>query len=78
VSRWSTGKDLSFVPLSPVLVCEVGYDAMEGTRFRHTAQFRRWRPDRTPGSCTYEQLERPLSVSLDEVLAGVVGREQDG
>lgn len=78
VSRWSTGKDLSFVPLSPSLVCEVGYDAMEGTRFRHTAQFRRWRPDRTPRSCTYDQLERPLSISLDKVLAGAVGREQDG
>jgi ATP-dependent DNA ligase len=69
VSRWSTGKDLSFAPLRPDLVCEVGYDAMEGTRFRHTAQFRRWRPDRTPASCTYAQLERPLSMTLEDVLA---------
>lgn len=78
VSRWSAGKDLSFVPLDPVLVCEVGYDAMEGTRFRHTAQFKRWRPDRDPRSCTYDQLERPVSVPLGQVLAGEVGREQDG
>jgi ATP-dependent DNA ligase len=69
VSRWSTGKDLSFVPLRPELVCEVRYDAMEGTRFRHTAQFGRWRPDRDPVSCTYDQLERPLWMSLDDVLA---------
>lgn len=78
VSRWNAGKDLSFTPLDPVLVCEVGYDAMEGTRFRHTAQFRRWRPDRTPRSCTYDQLERPVSVPLHQVLAGTLGGEQDG
>lgn len=78
VSRWNTGKDLSFVPLDPLLVCEVGYDAMEGSRFRHTAQFRHWRPDRDPETCTYEQLERPVSVPLASVLAGDVGREQDG
>ncbi len=69
LSRWSAGKDLSFEPLRPELVVEVGYDAMEGDRFRHTAQFRRWRPDRTPESCTYEQLERPLRFDVDEVLA---------
>jgi ATP-dependent DNA ligase len=78
VSRWNSGKDLSFVALSPDLVAEVGYDAMEGTRFRHTAQFRRWRSDRTPESCTYEQLERPLSMSLDQVLAAGREGEQDG
>jgi ATP-dependent DNA ligase len=69
LSRWSAGKDLSWEPLRPELVVEVGYDAMEGDRFRHTAQFRRWRPDRTPESCTYEQLERPLRFDVDEVLA---------
>lgn len=74
VSRWNAGKDLSFVPLDPVLVCEVSYDAMEGTRFRHTAQLKRWRPDRDPGSCTYDQLERPVSVPLETVLSGQVGR----
>ncbi|MDF5757893.1 ATP-dependent DNA ligase [Spongiactinospora sp. TRM90649] len=69
VSRWNAKKDLSFVPLRPELVVEVAYDHMEGDRFRHTAQFRRWRPDRTPESCTYEQLERPVSYDLDDILA---------
>jgi ATP-dependent DNA ligase len=56
-SRWSQGKDLSWEPLRPELVVEVAYDHMQRDRFRHTAQFRRWRPDREPRSCTYEQLE---------------------
>ena len=68
VSRWSAGKDLSFVPLRPELVVEVAYDHMEGERFRHTAQFRRWRPDRAPESCTYEQLEAPAGLDLAEIL----------
>jgi len=68
-SRWNSGKDLSFVPLRPELVAEVAYDAMEGTRFRHTAQFKHWRPDRTPESCTYEQLERPVRFDVKEVLS---------
>ena len=68
VSRWSAGKDLSFVPLSPERVLEVGYDHMEGDRFRHTAQFKRWREDRDPRSCTYEQLEEPVSYDLADVL----------
>jgi len=67
-SRWNAKKDLSWVPLRPELVCEVAYDHMEGTRFRHTAQFRRWRPDREPRSCTYAQLEVPVRFDLDEVL----------
>ncbi|MEV2272207.1 ATP-dependent DNA ligase [Nonomuraea africana] len=69
VSRWNAKKDLSFIPLRPELVIEVAYDSMEGDRFRHTAQFRRWRPDRTPESCTYEQLEKPISYNLDDILA---------
>jgi ATP-dependent DNA ligase len=69
-SRWNNGKDLSFVPLRPERVVEVRYDYMEGSRFRHTAQFVRWRPDRTPESCTYDQLERPVSFDLAEVLTG--------
>jgi len=56
-SRWSQGKDLSWEPLRPELVAEVAYDHMQGTRFRHTAHFRRWRPDKRPRDCTYEQLE---------------------
>ena len=67
-SRWNVGKDLSFVPLRPERVVEVRYDHMEGTRFRHTAQFVRWRPDRAPASCTFEQLEEPVSYSLSEIL----------
>jgi ATP-dependent DNA ligase len=69
VSRWNAGKDLSFVPLRPERVVEVRYDYMEGDRFRHTAQFERWRPDRDPESCTYEQLERPVRFNLADVLA---------
>ena len=67
-SRWSAGKDLSFVPLRPELVVEVRYDHMEGERFRHTAQFSRWRPDRDPESCTFEQLEEPVNFDLAAVL----------
>ncbi|MEU9799032.1 ATP-dependent DNA ligase [Streptomyces sp. NPDC051000] len=67
-SRWTGKKDLSWVPLRPERVCEVKYDHMEGDRFRHTAQFRRWRPDRTPQSCTYGQLEEVVRYDLAEVL----------
>src|SRR6476646_5939605 len=67
-SRWSAGKDLSFTPLRPDLVLEVKYDHMEGRRFRHTAQFKRWRPDREPTSCGYEQLEEPVSYDLARIL----------
>ncbi len=70
VSRWNAQKDLSFVPLRPELVVEVAYDHMEGDRFRHTAQFRRWRPDRDPRSCTYAQLEEPVRFDLAEILGG--------
>ncbi len=67
-SRWNRGKDLSFQPLHPELVVEVGYDHLEGARFRHTAQFVRWRPDREPRSCTYAQLDRPVAYDLAAVL----------
>jgi ATP-dependent DNA ligase len=56
-SRWSQGKDLSWEPLRPELVVETAYDHMQRDRFRHTAQFRRWRPDKKPTDCTYAQLE---------------------
>jgi len=56
-SRWSQGKDLSWEPIRPELVVQVAYDHMQGDRFRHTAQFRRWRTDKDPGECTYAQLE---------------------
>jgi ATP-dependent DNA ligase len=68
-SRWNAGKDLSFVPLRPELVVEVAYDHLEGDRFRHTTQLRRWRPDRDPASCTYAQLEEPVGYALADVLA---------
>jgi ATP-dependent DNA ligase len=67
-SRWSAGKDLSFVPLRPERVVEVRYDHMEGPRLRHTAQFVRWRPDREPRSCTYSQLQEPVLFDLAKVL----------
>jgi ATP-dependent DNA ligase len=70
-SRWNAGKDLSFVPLRPERVVEVRYDHMEGQRFRHTAQFNRWRTDRDPRSCTYAQLDRPLSFGLGDIIPGL-------
>jgi ATP-dependent DNA ligase len=70
-SRWNAGKDLSFVPLRPERVVEVRYDHMEGERFRHTAQFNRWRPDRDPRSCTYEQLEQPVIFNLGDIVPGL-------
>ena len=73
-SRWNAGKDLSFVPLRPERVVEVRYDHMEGTRFRHTTQFARWRPDREPQSCTYAQLDEPVSYNLAEVLSARLTR----
>jgi ATP-dependent DNA ligase len=68
-SRWNPGKELSFTPLRPERVVEVRYEHMEGRRFRHTAQFLRWRPDRDPRSCTYAQLEETANFDLAEVLA---------
>ncbi|MFF2650340.1 ATP-dependent DNA ligase [Streptomyces sp. NPDC058045] len=68
-SRWTGKKDLSWIPLRPERVCEVAYDHMEnGQRFRHTARFRRWRPDRAPGDCTYAQLEEPVRYDLSRIL----------
>jgi ATP-dependent DNA ligase len=70
--RWNARQDMSFVPLRPERVVEVRYDYMEGFRFRHTAQFVRWRPDRDPLSCGYDQLERPVRYDLGAVLDGRV------
>ncbi|HEY9438035.1 MAG TPA: ATP-dependent DNA ligase [Streptomyces sp.] len=69
-SRWTGKKDLSWIALRPERVCEVAYDHMEADRFRHTTQFRRWRPDRTASSCTYAQLEEVVRYDLSEVLSG--------
>jgi ATP-dependent DNA ligase len=68
-SRWSQGKDLSWEPLRPELVVEVAYEHMQGTRFRHTAQFRRWRPDKKPDDCTYAQLEVVPPQELMEIFS---------
>jgi ATP-dependent DNA ligase len=68
-SRWNAGKDLSFVP-RPERVVEVRYDYLEGDRFRHPPQFVRWRPDRDPRSCTYDQLDRPVGFHLADILTG--------
>jgi ATP-dependent DNA ligase len=68
MSRWSQGKDLSWEPLRPELVVEVAYDHMQGDRFRHTAQFRRWRPEKQPRDCTYEQLEVVAPHELAEIF----------
>lgn len=67
-SRWSQGKDLSWEPLRPELVVEVAYDHMQGDRFRHTAQFRRWRKDKKPVDCTYDQLEVVPPHELKEIF----------
>lgn len=67
-SRFTSGRDSSWVPLRPELVVEVKYDQMEAGRFRHTVQVARWRIDREPQSCTYDQLDRPLAYDLDAVL----------
>lgn len=68
-SRWSSGKDLSWEPLRPELVVEVAYDHMQGNRFRHTAQFRRWRTDKKPRDCTYDQLEVVAPEELQTIFA---------
>ncbi|RIL04566.1 MAG: ATP-dependent DNA ligase [Proteobacteria bacterium] len=69
-SRWSGGKDLSWEALRPELVVEVAYDHMQGTRFRHTAHFRRWRRDKPPRACTYAQLEVAAPHELAAIFAG--------
>jgi ATP-dependent DNA ligase len=68
-SRWSQGKDLSWIALRPELVVEVAYDHMQGSRFRHTAQFRRWRTDKKPQDCTFAQLEVVAPQELREIFA---------
>jgi len=67
-SRWSSGKELSWIALRPELVCEVTFDYMQGDRFRHAVGFLRWRTDKAPSQCTFDQLTRPESFSLEEVV----------
>lgn len=71
-SRWSSGKDMSWVPVQPGVVVEISYDQLTGNSFRHATRFERWRPDKTPDMCTMEQLERPTGPDIESVLdAGV-------
>jgi ATP-dependent DNA ligase len=67
-SRWSAGKDLSWEPLRVERVCEVKYDHLQGSRFRHAAVFQRWRPDKKPGDCRYDQLEVTPAYELEKVF----------
>jgi ATP-dependent DNA ligase len=67
-SRWNRGKNLDWEPLKPERVCEVAYDHMQGTRFRHAAQFKRWRPDKRPEDCRYDQLEVTPPFELARVF----------
>jgi ATP-dependent DNA ligase len=69
MSRWSGGKDLSWEPLRPELVVQVAYDHMQGGRFRHTAQFRRWRTDKAPRDCTFAQLEVVAPHELAQIFS---------
>ena len=69
-SRWSAGKDLSWEAVRPERVCEVKYDHLQGDRFRHAAVFVRWRPDKPPGDCRYDQLEVATPFELSRIFAG--------
>ena len=68
-SRWSSGKDNSWIPVQPGVVVEVSYDQLEGDRFRHASRFHRWRPDKDATDCTMDQLERPDGPAFGEVVA---------
>jgi ATP-dependent DNA ligase len=67
-SRWNRGKDLSWVPLRLELVAEVSYDHLQGTRFRHATHFKRWRPDKSPADCRYDQLEVTPAFELATIF----------
>ena len=67
-SRWTRGRDLSWTPVTPGVVVEVSYDQLEGRRFRHATRFHRWRPDKDPADCTFDQLTRPVGVGFGDVV----------
>ena len=69
-SRWNRGKDLSWEPLRPELVCEVAFDHLQGDRFRHATTFKRWRPDKPPAECRYDQLEETPPALLADLFGG--------
>lgn len=68
ISRWTGDKDLSWTPIDPGVVVEISYDQLEEGRFRHATRFHRWRPDKDPRSCTWDQLERPEGVGFSQVV----------
>jgi ATP-dependent DNA ligase len=77
-SRWNRGKDLSWQPVRPELVCEVAFDHLQGTRFRHATHFLRWRPDKPPAECRYDQLDEQPAFELAEIFrAQSAGRSLD-
>jgi ATP-dependent DNA ligase len=69
ISRWTGDKDLSWTPIGPGVVAEISYDQLEEGRFRHATRFHRWRPDKDPASCTWDQLERPEGVGFAEIVS---------
>lgn len=66
-SRWTQGRDMSWFSLEPRLVCEVAFDHLQGARFRHATRFLRWRPDKDPEECTFDQLAPPRPFSLEDI-----------
>jgi len=76
-SRWNRGKDLTWEPLRIERVCEVGYDHMQGSRFRHGTHFKRWRPDKRPEDCRYDQLEESSPYELSQIFSSTSGRSPD-
>jgi ATP-dependent DNA ligase len=77
-SRWNRGKDLTWEPLRPERVCEVAYDHLQGTRFRHATHFLRWRPDKRPSDCRYDQLEERPAYELARIFTTPsAGRSRD-
>ena len=67
-SRWSGDKDLAWVAVRPELVVQVSYDQLTGSRFRHASRFERWRPDKDPGDCAMDQLERPVGPRFEDIV----------
>jgi ATP-dependent DNA ligase len=72
-SRWTGSKDLAWEPLRIERVCEVKYDHLQGDRFRHATHFLRWRPDKAPTDCRYDQLETIPPLELRQVFGGTIG-----
>jgi ATP-dependent DNA ligase len=68
MSRWNRGRDLTWEPLRVERVCEVAYDHLQGDRFRHATTFRRWRPDKAPADCRYDQLEVTAPYELERIF----------